>query len=95
VVGYANGLLGIWDLESGKRLHHARLHGQLAHLLLEGGRLHAATELGSHLVWDLRVLGQDYCELMREIWTAVPVVWESGQPVLRPPPTDHACAVSS
>jgi hypothetical protein len=91
VAGYANGLLGIWNLESGQRLHHARLHGPVVHLLLSGARLHAATELGSHLTWDLGVLSRPYCPLMRDVWGRVPVVWEEGRAVFQKPPAGHRC----
>ena len=92
IVGYANGLVGIWQLENGIRLDHARLHGPVMHLRLQGDRLYAATELGDHLAWDLGVFHRDYCGLLREVWDEVPVTWESGLPVLRPPPVAHRCA---
>ncbi|MBW2456085.1 MAG: protein kinase [Deltaproteobacteria bacterium] len=91
VAGYANGVVGIWDLADGARLTHARLHGPVAHLLLEGRQLHAATALGNHLTWDLSSFHRDYCELLREIWDAVPLAWQGGQAVRRPPPEDHRC----
>jgi WD40 repeat protein/serine/threonine protein kinase len=91
VAGYANGLLGIWNLQTGKRLEHARLHGPVIHLLLRKRKLYAATELGSHLVWDLGELYMDYCDLLRDVWSRVPVVLEGGLPVLRPPPRGHRC----
>ena len=92
IVGYANGLVGIWRLENGIRLDHARLHGPVAHLRLQGDHLYAATELGDHLAWDLGVFERDYCGLMREVWDAVPVAWEAGLPVLRPAPAAHRCS---
>ena len=93
VVGFASGFLGLWDLTTGRRLHHARLHGPLIHLRLtgDGERLYAATELGSHLVWDLAPLRESHCALLRQVWREVPVVWERGHPVRRPPPAHHPC----
>ena len=91
VAGYANGLVGIWDLGSGQRLEHARLHGAVVHLRLWRSRLYAATELGDHLQWDLKMLRQRYCALLRQVWKGVPVVWEQGLPVVRPPPKKHRC----
>jgi WD40 repeat protein len=93
VVGYANGLMGIWNVANGTRLEHFRLHGPVAHLLIEGGRLYAATELGDRQVVDLRIFRMDYCDLMRTIWKAVPVVWQKGLPVLQPLPARHKCAL--
>ncbi len=92
VVGFANGQIGIWNLKTGRNLVQSRLHGPVVHLVAERGRIYAATELGDHLVWDLRVLQMSYCELLRKIWKRVPVVWEGGLPVLKAPPLTHPCA---
>jgi WD40 repeat protein len=91
IVGYADGLLGIWNVRDGTRLASSRLHGPVVHLLLEHHRLYAATELGEHLVWDLSAFYLDDCELLRQVWAQVPVVWESGHPAVRTPPSNHRC----
>jgi len=91
IVGYANGFVGIWDHHTAKRLDYLRLHGSVVHLLLREARLYAASELGSHLVWDLRVLQQPYCQLMQEVWKRVPVIWQHGRPAASPPPVSHRC----
>jgi WD40 repeat protein len=91
VVGYADGTVALWHTVTGTRLNHLRLHGPVVHLALLGTRLHAVTELGDHGVLDLSFHYREYCELLREVWRQVPVVWEGGQPVLRPPPGDHRC----
>ncbi len=91
VAGFANGVLGIWNLENGAKLESAKAHGPVVHLLLEDAKLYAGTELGDHVVMDLRDFFRDHCELMREVWRTVPVIWEKGLPVLRPPPDDHRC----
>jgi WD40 repeat protein/serine/threonine protein kinase len=91
VAGYANGLLGIWDTRNGSLLLEDHLHGPVVHLLVQGRKLYAATELGDYRVIDLEVLYDDYCNLLRKLWPAAPVIWESGLPVLRPPPADHPC----
>jgi WD40 repeat protein/serine/threonine protein kinase len=90
--GFDNGLLGIWDLATGNRLFHTTLRGSVSHLLIQDNRLYAATDVGAHAVWDLGTLVRPYCEVLREVWAKVPVVWEGGLPVLRPPPADHRCA---
>jgi len=91
IVGFANGLLGIWNLANGSRLYSARLHGPVRHLRRVSGRLYAATELGDHLVVDLRVFDRSYCDLVREVWSRVPVVWQGGLTSLQPPPPLHRC----
>jgi len=92
VAGYAGGAVGLWHLESGRRLEQGQLHGPVVHLLLAGGRAYAATELGDSLAWDLAALEMDYCALLREVWRRVPVVWAGGAAVRRPPPARHRCA---
>ncbi|RLB62390.1 MAG: hypothetical protein DRI90_09170, partial [Deltaproteobacteria bacterium] len=91
IVGFAGGSLGIWSQVDGARLVDARLHGRVVHLLHADGRLFAATDLGGHLAWDMRAFHQDDCELLRDVWRSVPIVWEHGRPVLREPPRDHRC----
>jgi len=93
VSGYANGVVGLWSMRSGARLEHSRLHGPVIHVLFKGNRLYAASELGQHLVWDLSVFFQDYCQLLKQVWNQVKVVWKAGYPVARPPPERHRCAV--
>ena len=91
VVGYANGLLGLWDQHNGKRLASAQLHGQISHLAIDKHKLYAATDLGHHLVWDLSPFYQDRCALLREVWARTPIVWESGRTTVRLPAADHHC----
>jgi hypothetical protein len=92
--GFEDGHLGLWDLASGVRLVTERLHGAVLHLQQnpDGSRLLAASELGSHVTWDLRALLSPRCELLRQVWQQVPVVWEGGRPVARDPPAGHPCA---
>ncbi len=92
IVGFADGMLGLWDRRDGKRLDHSRLHGPVSHLLLREQHLYAATELGDHAVLDLEAFYADRCALLRQVWDEVPVVWEQGLPVERAPAADHECA---
>ena len=91
IVGHASGDVGVWALKTGERLASGRLHGAVIHLALSRGRLYAATDLGGHLVWDLRILEASRCELLRAVWKRVPVVWERGRPVPRAAPLGHRC----
>jgi WD40 repeat protein/serine/threonine protein kinase len=92
IVGYANGLVGIWDLDNGALLTRIRLHGPVIHMLIKEGKLYAASELGNHDVMDLELFSSPYCNLVRQVWQRVPTVWEGGLPVLRAPPRDHPCS---
>ena len=100
VAGHANGVVGLYDGHDGSRLRHARLHGSVEHLQISrdgdgASTLFAATDLASHLRWDLSVFTRDHCELLRQLWAAVPATWIAGKPVVEAPPKDHACADSS
>jgi len=92
IAGYASGVVGMWDSTNGKRLAHARIHGPVTHLLLEGNKLYAATDLGQHLIWDLSTFSASYCALLRQLWQRVHVVWKDGRAEAKPPPRDHDCA---
>jgi WD40 repeat protein len=92
VVGFASGMVGLWNLRDGTRLHHGQIHGPVTHLVLAGSRLVAASELGQHLVWDLDVFQVDHCALLRQVWAQVPVAWEEGLPVIRAAPSGHRCS---
>jgi len=92
IAGHANGLLNIWHTGNGALLDHSKLHGPVIHIRVQGSRLYAATALGDHMVLDLSTLHLPYCELLRQVWREVPVVWEKRAPVVRTPPTSHACA---
>ncbi|MEQ9318839.1 MAG: hypothetical protein RIF41_06745, partial [Polyangiaceae bacterium] len=94
LVGYANGQVGLWSIADGKRLAEARLHGRVVHLHLEAQRLYAATDLGDHLQWDLAAFHRPYCELLADVWAAVPVIWTDGEPLARPAPA-HRCRAGS
>jgi WD40 repeat protein len=89
--GYANGLIALWNLETGGRLDAIKLHGPVVHLLLEKDTVHAATELGDAERIDLSILSLDYCTLVRRVQREVPVVWEGGQPVPRAPQRVPGC----
>jgi len=91
IAGFGNGMVGIWSLQSGALLGQSFLHGPVAHLLLDGSRLHAASELGDSLSWDLSIFDRDYCDVVKEVWQEAPASWESGVPVLRAPPRAHRC----
>ncbi len=92
IAGHSNGQLGIWSRVDGRKLRSVRLHGAVTHLAVDGTALHAVSELGHHTSLDLAIFEQDYCELMREVWAAIPVVWHNGRPAAREPPANHRCA---
>ncbi len=91
VAGFADGTLGLWNLENGVRLQRVKLHGSIAHLRFDGGQLYAATELGDVQRLDFTVLQQPYCDVLHDLWAGIPVVWEEGLPVSREPDADHPC----
>jgi len=92
LAGFGDGSFGVWSLDTGRNLYRAKLHGALVHLLTDGEVIHAATELGDHLSLDLGAFHRDYCALLTDVWSEVPVVWASGRPEVAGPPADHPCA---
>jgi WD40 repeat protein len=95
VAGYADGSLGMWSLDNGSRLFRFHLNGPVAQLRLTDQRLDAASELGDREILDPSDFYRPYCELLREVWAAVPVVWDNGVPVRRTAPADHPCALKT
>lgn len=91
VAGFSDGTVGAWDLERGARVHTTLLHGRVLFLERDGGKVHALSELGDHDALDLSILERPYCDVMRQVWAEVPVVWEGGRAVRRPPPSGHPC----
>ncbi|MFH0901246.1 MAG: WD40 repeat domain-containing protein, partial [Pseudomonadota bacterium] len=92
VGGYANGTVAMWNLADGAVLEEAKLHGSIWHLFFTGEKLIAASEVGQYLAWDLSAFKQGYCELMRQVWRSIPVIWENGLPASRRSIPDHRCA---
>jgi len=92
LVGYADGVIALYSLETGAKLEQWRVHGSAIHLVLRGNELFAAADLGDSLREDLSTYTRDYCDLMREVWHEVPVEWDAGHAVRRPAPAEHACA---
>jgi len=90
--GHANGAVGVWSLADGRLLDQGKLHGPIAHLAIQDGRLYAASEVCDHLTWNLDGLRRPYCDLLAEVWAQVAVVWTGERPVRRAPPPSHACA---
>jgi len=89
--GFGDGSVGLWSLADGALLFQERLYGPVIHLTEVGGSLHAASEMGASLRWDLQALRRPYCELLQEVWQQVPVVWRERKAVLAEPPSGHVC----
>lgn len=89
--GFANGMVGIWSLSDGKKLYDHKLHGPVIHLRVFDQFLYAATEMGSTFVHDLSMFYRDYCSVLEDVWKGIPVVWEEGQVVMKPPDPGHPC----
>jgi WD40 repeat protein len=88
--GFADGTVGLWNRQTGELLRRTRLHGSVRDVVVTGDHLHALSELGDVLSWDLSAFQRDYCELLSEVWRRVPAIWRGGGAVLAPPP-EHRC----
>jgi len=92
IAGYRNGYVGVWDSNDGTLLYEVKLHGPVTHLVRDGTRIHAATEVGDFETLDLAILGRGWCELVREVWEEAPLVWRGGRAVVQEPDPRHVCA---
>ena len=93
VAGFQNGMVGLWSLVDGSLLYRFRLHGPALHMRVTGESLQVVTELGDTRALDLGTLMLDECELLRDLWEQVPVIWDDGVLVRGGPPGDHGCMV--
>ena len=91
IAGFANGALGMWTWRNAKLLILDRLHGPVAHVLLEGQKLYVASDLGDHLYWDLSPFFSDSCIILNQMWSTVPVIWRQGMAVAAAAPGSHKC----
>jgi WD40 repeat protein len=95
---FLNGFVGIWNPLDGELLMSAKLNGPAMHLRLdrdveaERDYLYAASDLGDYARLDVGVFREDYCRLLREVWTRVSTSWEGGRAVPATPPERHRCA---
>ena len=89
--GFGDGSVGLWSLADGALLHIERLYGPVLRLAEVDGALHAASDMGASLRWDLDSLRRPYCELMAEVWQQVPVLWRERRALLVEPPQGHVC----
>jgi hypothetical protein len=90
--GFADGSFGVWSLSSGARLERGAVHGAVRHLIMHDQLLIVASEMGATASMDLSGLTTDYCDLLREVWSRVPVLWRDEGAVVREPDRGHRCA---
>jgi len=90
LLGFIDGHVGLWSVDSGERLGGRKLPSAVA-VAYAGDHVYALTEPGERVALDASALARPYCELMRDVWRRVPVVWRSGG-VIREDPRGHRCA---
>ncbi|MBW2699871.1 MAG: protein kinase, partial [Deltaproteobacteria bacterium] len=93
LVGFSNGTYGLWNYVDGEKLRGGQLNGSIEHLLVAGDRAFIATDLGAHAVMPLSVFRSTYCDLLKSVWSDVPVVWKAGGVSEEGPPAGHSCAL--
>jgi WD40 repeat protein len=91
VAGFADGSFGIWSLSNGERLERGAVHGAVRLLLIQNGILMVASEVGAAAALDLSLLTEDYCTLLAEVWSRVPVLWRDQGAVVQPQDSSHPC----
>ncbi|MBW2704220.1 MAG: hypothetical protein JRF33_25650, partial [Deltaproteobacteria bacterium] len=91
MVGFANGELGLWRVAGGSLIDQAKLHGSVDWIVPTGRGFAVASDLGQSFFWDLEVFDRPRCELLKQIWSTVPFVWEQGHALPQAPDPAHPC----
>jgi len=94
-VGYASGAFGIWSLKEGRLLAMTQLHGPIVHLSATPRQVVAASELGQAVLWDLSLLTDPYCKIVKAVWSEVDTIWQDGRVARQPTPERHPCRATS
>lgn len=89
---YRNGIVVAWDIPTGAAIAQTKAVGAVISLYVNGNRVYAVTDVGRSTVLDLTGFAAPYCDVMREVWNAIPVEWEHGAAVPRATPRDHPCS---
>jgi hypothetical protein len=89
---YMNGTVVAWDIPTGAVIAQTKAVGAVIRLYVHGTRVYAVTYVGHSAMLDLAEFATPYCDVMREVWSAVPVEWEHGAAVPRATPRGHACS---
>ncbi len=92
---HPSGFVGVWDVETGKGAEHFKISGRPQDWFFDGDIYIVTTTTGDSIAIDLSVYTRPYCDLMREVWDEVPIIWENGKTVLAEPPEDHPCNAAS
>jgi WD40 repeat protein len=91
VAGTFSGHVGLWSVDTGRRLDVAKLSHPVERIDYLDRTVYALSGHGERLAIDLSVYEQPYCDALRDVWARVPVVWENGG-ALRRAPGAHRCA---
>ena len=91
MVGFVQGLVAFWDLNTGDLLHRLRLHGPVTEMSYSKDRIFLATELGDYRVLDASALSAPACGLLRRVWREVPFSARGKVLVSNPPDGKHRC----
>ncbi|MGC6417028.1 MAG: protein kinase domain-containing protein [Bradymonadia bacterium] len=91
LVGYADGLVTLWDLSTETVIGQAHLHGGIRRATAFGNTVIVASDLGASTVFDISALTYSRCELTRAVWSDVNVVWRRGQGAAEQPRLNHDC----
>jgi len=95
LVGFAGGLVGVWNQKDGASLAEEALHGRVSHMMVVDESLHVLSDLGEYTTMELSDLFRSRCELLHAVWKQVPTGWLDGRRQIRPPPADHVCLQDS
>ena len=91
VAGFQNGFAGVWSIATGDRLLTVKLATTISDAVVDKNQVHVVSAHGQHVTLDLGVLARDYCDVLREVWKKVPVIWSGGDAVPTAPDPGHRC----
>jgi hypothetical protein len=91
VAGFADGSFGVWSSSSGIRLERGAVVGAVRFLAVDDELVLVSSEVGSTAALDLSLLTADYCELLKEVWSQVPVLWRDQAVLQATPEPNHPC----
>lgn len=91
LLGFSDGTVGYWSVESGALLLNGKLHGIPMHVFGSGANITVMSALGSLHHFPLANLQLDRCRFAEEVIRQVPVVWGDGVAEVRSPVAGVGC----
>lgn len=89
-LGFADGVAGIWSIQTGAPLVRTKVDGAVARLAVVPDGVLVLSVVGDARRLDTTMLEEPWCDVLQEVAAAVPVTW-SGERVALAGPLTGAC----